>query len=243
MSNDPRFLCGIVPSANVIATANEFSRFYQLLLEGGTLDGVRVFDPRTIRRAISEQSYLELDLTLALPFRYGMGFMLGDGWLSPYGPDTPRAFGHIGFTNVIGWADPERQVTAALLTSGKPVISSHVVRVFQLLIELSRLPESPWSRDYVPPVARRRKKRRGGCPLAARRGGRGPPRDAPGEASTSVAVRSLPWRSSPDARSCAPGPRGSSQAPEPARRDGARRASSRRSAPVPARCSESSRAT
>jgi CubicO group peptidase (beta-lactamase class C family) len=122
MSNDARFLTGLVPAANIVATANEFSRFYQLLLDGGTLDGVRVFQPRTIRRATSEQSYLEFDFTLGLPFRYSLGFMLGAQWLSLYGPDTVHAFGHLGFTNVICWADPERGVAASLMTSGKPFI-------------------------------------------------------------------------------------------------------------------------
>jgi len=136
MANDPRFLTGIVPSANVIATANELSRFYQLLLDGGELDGIRIFDPRTIRRATSEQSYLELDLTLGLPFRYGMGFMLGADWLSPYGPDTRYAFGHIGFTNIVAWADPERQVAAALMTSGKPLVYPELYWVFDLLRQI-----------------------------------------------------------------------------------------------------------
>src|SRR5262249_23921862 len=44
ISNDPRFLLGIIPSGNVVATANEMSRFFQLLLDGGVLDGVRVFE-------------------------------------------------------------------------------------------------------------------------------------------------------------------------------------------------------
>jgi CubicO group peptidase (beta-lactamase class C family) len=136
MANDPRFLTGIVPSANVIATANELSRFYQLLLDGGELDGIRIFDPRTIRRATSEQSYLELDLTLGLPFRYGMGFMLGADWLSPYGPDTRYAFGHIGFTNIVAWADPERQVAAALMTSGKPLVYPELYWVFDILRQI-----------------------------------------------------------------------------------------------------------
>ena len=99
---------------------------------------MRVFDPRTIRRAIAEQSYLELDLTLGLPFRYGMGFMLGGRWLSPYGPDTQYAFGHIGFTNVIGWADPERQVSAALLTSGKPLVYPGLYHVWDVLRQIGR---------------------------------------------------------------------------------------------------------
>jgi len=122
MSNDPRFLDVTIPSGNLVATANELSRFYQVLLDGGTEGNIRIFEPRTIRRALGEQSYLEVDLTLAFPFRYGMGFMLGAEWLSLYGPDTPYAFGHLGFTNVISWADPERELAAALLTSGKPLI-------------------------------------------------------------------------------------------------------------------------
>jgi len=36
LSNDPRFLTAIVPSGNVIGTANEASRFFQLLLEEGS---------------------------------------------------------------------------------------------------------------------------------------------------------------------------------------------------------------
>ncbi|RMD85295.1 MAG: class A beta-lactamase-related serine hydrolase [Candidatus Dadabacteria bacterium] len=133
LSNDPRFLTAIVPAANVVATAEEHSRFYQLLLNGGELDGVRIFDRRTVRRATSEQSYLEFDLTLGVPLRYGMGFMLGGKWLSLYGTDTVYAFGHLGFTNVLGWADPERQVAAALMTSGKPVFYPELVYAFDIL--------------------------------------------------------------------------------------------------------------
>ncbi len=122
LGNDPRYLTGVIPAGNIVATANELSRFYQLLLNGGALDGVRVFEPRTVGRAVSEQSYLEFDLSLAMPVRYGMGFMLGRRWLSFYGPDTLEAFGHVGFINVMGWADPERQIAVGLMTSGKPLL-------------------------------------------------------------------------------------------------------------------------
>jgi CubicO group peptidase (beta-lactamase class C family) len=134
--NDPRFHAALIPSANVVATAEEMSRFYQLLLDGGILDGVRVFDPRTVRRATTEQSYLELDFTLVLPVRYGMGFMLGAEWFSPYGPYTRRAFGHIGFTNIICWADPERQVAAAVMTSGKPLLYPDIYRLWEVMYRI-----------------------------------------------------------------------------------------------------------
>ncbi len=131
--NDPRFLTGTVPAANIVTTANELSRFFELLLRGGTLDGVEIFEARTIRRAISEQSYLEVDMTLGLPFRYGMGFMLGAKAFSLYGPKTIHAFGHLGFTNIIGWADPERGISGALLTSGKPVVAHHLYPLWAAL--------------------------------------------------------------------------------------------------------------
>jgi CubicO group peptidase (beta-lactamase class C family) len=123
LSNASRFLTAVVPSGNIIGTAEEGSRFFELLLRGGELGGVRVLDPRTIRRAVAEQSYLEIDSFLGVPIRYGMGFMLGSRWFSLYGHDTPRAFGHIGFTTVAAWADPDRDISVCLMTSGKPFIT------------------------------------------------------------------------------------------------------------------------
>lgn len=133
LSNDSRFLRSVFPSANVVATAGEASRFFELLRRGGELDGVRIFARRTIQRAVAEQSYLEPDFTLVLPFRYSLGFMLGAEWFSLYGPRTPNAFGHIGFTNVVCWADPDRDVSAALLTTGKPLVYPQIYFVFETL--------------------------------------------------------------------------------------------------------------
>jgi CubicO group peptidase (beta-lactamase class C family) len=122
LGNEPRYLTAVIPSGNIVATADELSRFYQLLLNGGELDGVRIFEPRTVRRAVSEQSYLEVDLSLIMPVRYGMGFMLGGQHVSFFGADTRHAFGHIGFINIVSWADPERRIAVALMTSGKPFL-------------------------------------------------------------------------------------------------------------------------
>jgi CubicO group peptidase (beta-lactamase class C family) len=121
-SNDRRFLTGVVPSGNVVTIANEFSRFFELLLAGGELDGVRVLEPRTIRRAISERAFREIDLSLVAPVRHASGFMLGAKAFSLFGPATEEAFGHLGFTNVLGWADPERALSVGLMTSGKPLL-------------------------------------------------------------------------------------------------------------------------
>jgi CubicO group peptidase (beta-lactamase class C family) len=132
-SNDARFLTTVIPSANTVTTANELSRFYELLRMGGELDGVRVMRPETIRRAITEQSRLEVDLTLGFPTRFGYGLILGAKLLSLYGRDTQHAFGHLGFTNMLGWADPERALAAAVMTNGKPVLYPELPRFYNLM--------------------------------------------------------------------------------------------------------------
>jgi CubicO group peptidase (beta-lactamase class C family) len=136
LSNDPRFVTGILPSANAICTANELSAFFQCLLEEGALGGVRVFDPRTVHRATSEQSIWEFDMTLGVPLRYGLGFMLG-GPVSAFGWDTPSAFGHLGLSNILGWADPKRRLAVGFVNSGKPLLTVHMVRLVQLLVRIA----------------------------------------------------------------------------------------------------------
>jgi CubicO group peptidase (beta-lactamase class C family) len=119
-ANDPIFLTSVVPAGNLITTSDGGCRFFEGLRLGGTLEGVQIFEPRTVRRALAEQSFLEMDSSLGLPVRYSMGFMLGGDVFSVYGPRTTRAFGHVGFSNVLLWADPDRELSAAYLNTGKP---------------------------------------------------------------------------------------------------------------------------
>ena len=128
LTNDPRFLTGIVPAANTVTTANELSRFFEVMRCGGELDGVRVIEAETIRSALVEQSHLEVDLSLGFPTRFSYGLMLGAQLISLYGRDTQHAFGHLGFTNMLAWADPERAISVAVLNSGKPIIYPEIYR-------------------------------------------------------------------------------------------------------------------
>jgi CubicO group peptidase (beta-lactamase class C family) len=132
-SQDPRFLTAVVPSANVVTSANELSRFYEIFRRGGELEGVRVMEPQTIRRAITEQSRLELDLSLGFPTRFGYGLMLGSAYISLFGRDTQHAFGHLGFTNMLAWADPQRALACAVMTNGKPTVYPELPRFYNLM--------------------------------------------------------------------------------------------------------------
>jgi CubicO group peptidase (beta-lactamase class C family) len=170
LSNDPRFLTGLIPSTNLVTTAEDLAAFYQCLLDEGELSGVRIFDPRTVRHATSEQNVYEIDLTLALPIRYGLGFMLGSEYLSLYGWNHPQAFGHLGLTNILSWADPERRLAVALLTTGKPVLSLHGLRLAQLLAEIHRAFPRERGSAILPPAARVGRAAQA-PPAAARAGG------------------------------------------------------------------------
>lgn len=134
MSNDPRFVTGIVPSGNVIVTARDIATFYQCLMNGGSLEGTRVFEEETVMRAIHPAGEeMEIDRMLGMPIRYSPGFMLGSESVSLYGWNHPRVFGHVGMSNVFTWADRDRDLVVALLTSGKPVLGTHVLALTQLI--------------------------------------------------------------------------------------------------------------
>lgn len=120
-SNSPMFLTSVVPSSSTVSTADELSRFAELLRRGGELDGVRVLRPETLQSATRECRRLRPDVATGLmPMRWGTGFMLGSKRFGPFGRDAPGAFGHTGLTNIAVWADPQRRLAAAVISSGKP---------------------------------------------------------------------------------------------------------------------------
>jgi CubicO group peptidase (beta-lactamase class C family) len=132
LSNDPRFMTAVMPAANGVSTAAELGRFFEMLRNGGELDGVRVMEERTIRRAVVPISHLELDLSLILPMGFSNGFMLGSRMVSLFGPDTERAYGHLGWINIVGWADPQRALSVGLITTGKAPFYPEVLRFLDI---------------------------------------------------------------------------------------------------------------
>lgn len=120
-SNTREFLTGVIPSSNTVSNANELSRFAEILCRGGELDGVRVLSPETLRAATKEARRLRPDLATGLaPMRWGTGYMLGSKRFGPFGRDAQAAFGHTGLTDIAVWADPQRALSAAVVSSGKP---------------------------------------------------------------------------------------------------------------------------
>ena len=133
LSNSEAFKTAVLPSANIYCTAEEASRFFQMLLDYGSYNGRQIMEPLTVHRAIQEAGKAQLDGSLKLPMRYSPGFMLGGSPFGMYGPDSHYAFGHLGLSNVTCWADPARDISVAILNTGKPVIGTHILPTMKLL--------------------------------------------------------------------------------------------------------------
>jgi CubicO group peptidase (beta-lactamase class C family) len=135
-SNSAAFMDAVIPAGNLYATAEELSRFYQLLLDGGRLGHKPLLQPETVARAIRPRTRMALDRTLMVPMRYSEGLMLGANPAGLYGPITANAYGHLGFMNILGWADPDRDIAASLLVTGKAVLGTHLLALGKLLTTL-----------------------------------------------------------------------------------------------------------
>lgn len=89
-------------SANGQGTAAAIARVYGALAHDGTIDGQQLVRPETIR-AMTAPQIEGADEVLAMPARWGAGYILNVGGL--YGPNA-ESFGHSGWGGSFGMADP-----------------------------------------------------------------------------------------------------------------------------------------
>lgn len=137
-SNTDAFLSAVVPAGNIYASADDASRVFQMLLNGGELDGTRVLQPETVEEALHPVGRIQWDGTLRMPIRFSAGFMLGEEPFGLFGPHCGQAFGHLGFVSVLCWADPQRDISVALLNTGKSVAPSGLLRLVGVLNAIGR---------------------------------------------------------------------------------------------------------
>ena len=115
----PEGLSAVIPAANIYASAEDMSRFFQMLLQGGRWEGREVFRPETVQAAVAPGGRITMDSLLLVPVRFSAGFVLGEWPVGAYGVNTPRAYGHLGFLQIMCWADPARDISCAFLSTGK----------------------------------------------------------------------------------------------------------------------------
>ena len=137
VTNDSRFMDTICPAGNIYTSAEQIGRFFEMLLSGGEYHGKQIMNPKTVFRSTLPTSGLSLDRTLLAPMRYALGPMLGSNPVGLFGPMTGQAFGHLGFSNILCWADPERDISVSILTTGKSVVGTHLPALAKTLYQIS----------------------------------------------------------------------------------------------------------
>jgi CubicO group peptidase (beta-lactamase class C family) len=98
-----------IPAANGCFTARSLARLYACLGAGGELDGVRLLSAETMARATTVQNDRP-DLVIVFPMMWRLGYHLA--FSNAGSPD--RGFGHNGFGGSGAWADPDRELSAAM---------------------------------------------------------------------------------------------------------------------------------
>lgn len=133
VSNDPRWMDCTLPAANLYASAEEISRFYQMLLNRGKWQENQILAPETVNRATQAFGNYRFDRVMMMPMRYSAGMMLGGNPVGIWGQNTGNAFGHIGLINKMCWADPDRDISVAILTTGLALASHHIPYMMNLV--------------------------------------------------------------------------------------------------------------
>ncbi len=137
ITNDTRFMDTICPAGNIYTSAEQAGRFFEMLLSGGQYQDKQIFSPETVFRATIPTSGITIDRSLLAPMRYALGPMLGSNPIGLFGPMSGQAFGHIGFSNIFCWADPARDISVSLLTTGKAVLGTHLPALGNILYQIS----------------------------------------------------------------------------------------------------------
>jgi uncharacterized protein YbbC (DUF1343 family)/CubicO group peptidase (beta-lactamase class C family) len=112
--HDPtaRHMGGVAGHAGLFTTAADLARYARMLLNRGTLDGVRIFKPETVELMTSIQT------PASLTVRRGLGWDIDSGYSGPRGKLFPvGSYGHTGWTGTTLWIDPFSQTFVIYLSN------------------------------------------------------------------------------------------------------------------------------
>jgi uncharacterized protein YbbC (DUF1343 family) len=123
--HDPstRAMGGVAGHAGLFSTAADLARFAQMMLNGGSLDGVRLFSPLTVEKFTEPQSPPGQPILRGLGWDIDSPYSGNRGELFPIG-----SYGHTGFTGTSIWIDPSTKSYVILLANsvhpdGRPALT------------------------------------------------------------------------------------------------------------------------
>jgi uncharacterized protein YbbC (DUF1343 family) len=112
--HDPtaRRMAGVAGHAGLFSTAADLARFCRMLLNGGTLDDVRILSPLAVARMTRQSTPAGERNVRGLGWDMDSSFSSNRGDLLPLG-----SFGHTGFTGTSIWIDPQTSTWVVFLSN------------------------------------------------------------------------------------------------------------------------------
>jgi CubicO group peptidase (beta-lactamase class C family) len=105
----------------LVSTTMDYARFSQMLLGGGTLDGVRIIGRKTLELMASNHlaAGVKVDSPLMPPGHgFGLGFAVRtDAGIAPF-PGSPGQFFWSGMAGTFFWIDPKEDLFAVFMMQG-----------------------------------------------------------------------------------------------------------------------------
>lgn len=130
LPNSEAFNTDCSPGAGGRGPMRELGRFYEMLLNHGTLNGKHILSPQTVEALTARHRTGMKDQTFGIVLDWGLGLIV-DAFL--YGNYcSPRAFGHAGAQSSVGFCDPEYGLVVALVLNGMPGGLPHSQRMLNL---------------------------------------------------------------------------------------------------------------
>jgi CubicO group peptidase (beta-lactamase class C family) len=131
------------PGGNGRGPIRELARFYEMLLNGGSLDGATILSPQTVEAMTARHRVGMFDHTFKHVMDWGLGLIPNN---NQYGVDTIRygygphaswrTFGHSGHQSSVAFADPKHQLVVAVVFNGTPGEVQHDQRIRSVLTAL-----------------------------------------------------------------------------------------------------------
>lgn len=107
-----RFMGGIAGHAGLFTTADDLAKFAEMMLGLGKRQGVRVFSPLTVHKAIEAQTATDQPVLRGIGWDIDSAYSSNRGDLFPIG-----SYGHTGFTGTSLWIDPKTNTYVILLAN------------------------------------------------------------------------------------------------------------------------------
>jgi CubicO group peptidase (beta-lactamase class C family) len=114
VTKPPKFLSG---NYGLVSTAEDYTRFTQMLINRGSFDGVSVLGPETVQYMSSDQiGTVRGPLYLPGPgYGFGLGFAVRlTAGQAPY-PGSKGDYGWVGSAGTVFWVDPKEDLTAVFM--------------------------------------------------------------------------------------------------------------------------------